>query len=76
MATPGTYTVTSQSPDTYDFTTPGNPVLGVQVYFTTGEGNRGSVFVPQARYTINNIKTLVAAAARDMDAVGAITGTY
>jgi hypothetical protein len=72
----GTYTVTSQVPDTYDFTAPGNPVLGTQVYFTTGEGNRGSVFVPQARYTINTVKTLVGAAAKDLDAVGSISGTY
>jgi len=72
----GSYTVTSQATDQYDFTAPGNPVLGTIVYFTTGEGNSGSVFVPQARYTAANVHKLVAGAAKSLDEVGAITGTY
>jgi hypothetical protein len=75
MAT-GSYTVTSQAVDQYDFSAPGNPVLGTVVYFVTGNGHQGSVFVPQARYTINNVKTLVEGAAKSLDAVGSITGTY
>jgi hypothetical protein len=47
MAT-GSYTVTSQAVDQYDFSAPGNPVLGTVVYFVTGNGHQGSVFVPQA----------------------------
>jgi len=72
----GSYTVTSQATDQYDFAAPGNPVVGTVVYFTTGEGNSGSVFVPQARYAAAVVHTLVAAAAKEIDAVGSVKGTY
>jgi hypothetical protein len=70
-----TYTVTSQQPDQYDFTNPGNPVLGTIVYFTTGEGNTGTVFVPAARYKVDVVRTMVAHAAKLLDQVGSIAGT-
>jgi hypothetical protein len=70
-----TYTVTSQQPDQYDFSTPGNPVLGTIVYFQTGAGNTGSVFVPAVHYTVANVKTAVAAKAKLLDEVGGITGS-
>lgn len=73
MAT--TYTVTRQEPDSYDFTVPGNPVLGTIVYFTTGEGNQGSVFLPAAQYTVANVRKQVEAKAKLIDNVGNITGT-
>jgi hypothetical protein len=68
------YTVIRQSPDQYDFTTPGDPVLGTTVYFTTAAGNPGSVFVPNAHYNAATVKTMVSAKAKVIDAVGAITG--
>jgi hypothetical protein len=68
--------VTSQSPDQYDFTNPGNPVLGTVVYFTTGEGNSGSVFVPQSRYSVKTVHQMVSAHARTLDEVGAVNGNY
>jgi hypothetical protein len=70
-----TYTVISQSPDQYDFTAPGDPVLGTVVYFQTGLGNNGSVFVPQSRYNAATVKTMVSHRAKLIDEVGAITGT-
>lgn len=70
-----TYTVTRQVPDTYDFTVPGDPVLGVQVYFNTGEGNTGSVFVPQSKYNGDNVRKMVAAKAKLIDDIGGIHGT-
>jgi hypothetical protein len=76
MATTGTYTITRQATDQYNFDTPGNPVLGTQVYFTTGEGNQGSVFIPQAQYKETVIHTMVASYAKALDTVGKMTGTY
>ena len=76
MAATGSYTITRQATDQYDFTVPGNPVIGTQVYFTTGEGNTGSVFIPQAQYKETVIHSLVAAYAKALDTVGNMTGTY
>lgn len=72
----GSYTITNQATDQYDFTSPGNPVLGVQVYFTTGLGNQGSIFCPQARYTVATVRQLVSAAAKQLDEVGNLSGNY
>lgn len=69
-----TYTVTRQVPDTYDFTVPGDPVLGVQVYFTTGGGNTGSVFIPHAKYNGEHVRAAVAAHAKLIDDIGGIRG--
>jgi hypothetical protein len=76
MATAGTYTITRQATDQYDFTVPGNPVIGTQIYFTTGQGNQGSVFVPQSQYKETVIHSLVASYAKALDTVGGMTGTY
>jgi len=76
MATAGSYTITRQATDQYDFSNPGDPVLGTQVYFTTGDGNSGSVFVPQARYGITLVRELVAAAAKELDGIGRLAGDY
>jgi hypothetical protein len=70
-----TYTVTRQAPDQYDFSAPGDPVLGTVVFFSTGEGNNGSVFVPASRYNPATVRTMVAHAAKLLDEVGAITGS-
>lgn len=69
-----TYTVIRQAPDQYDFTVPGDPVVGTIVYYVTGNGNHGSVFVPAARYNVKVVKEMVAAAAKVTDEVGAISG--
>lgn len=66
------YTVIRQVPDTYDFTVPGDPVLGVQIYFTTAAGNTGSVFVPEAKYTAVNAGNMIGAKAKLIDEVGAL----
>jgi hypothetical protein len=67
------YAVTRQATDTYDFTVPGDPVLGTQVYFSTGAGNVGSVFVPQTVYNAKTVATMVQAQANVIDAVGALS---
>jgi hypothetical protein len=52
----------------------GNPVRGVQVYYQTAAGHTGSVFVPYAQYTTDNVRSLIGTAAAQMDAVGMLTG--
>ena len=51
----------------------GQPVRGVQVFFTTGRGHTGSVFVPYAQYTTDHVREQVQAAAAQMDAVGMLS---
>jgi len=42
---------------------------GTTVYFTTGNGDAGSVFVPLAQYDVDTVRTLVAARAGQLDAI-------
>jgi hypothetical protein len=51
----------------------GPPVAGVKVYFTTGQGHSGSVFLPAASYNVANVRAAVAAQAEQMDAVGSLS---
>lgn len=51
----------------------GPPVQGMQVFYQTGKGHSGSVFVPQSQYNAHNVRALVAAAAANMDAVGMLS---
>lgn len=51
--------------------TPGNQtVTGVQVYFVTGAGNEGSVFVPNQQYNAKTVHEMVNASAHTIDGVG------
>lgn len=51
--------------------TPGNQtVTGVQVYFTTGDGNEGSVFVPNQQYKPDTVHSMVNTQAHLIDSVG------
>lgn len=69
-----TWSVTGQTEQT-QIAQGGSPVRGVQVFFTTGAGHQGSVFVPYAQYTLDNVRQMVSAAAAQMDAVGGLAGT-
>lgn len=71
MAT--TWHVTGDLPDQYDFNSGGTPVLGHQVSFITGAGNRGSVFVPNDHYNPQAVKTLVHGHAVTVDTVASLT---
>lgn len=64
--------VTGQAERT-DIAADGNPVRGMTVYFTTGAGHQGSVFVPAAQYTADNVRAMIAAAAARMDEIGSLT---
>lgn len=67
-----TWTVTGQNEQT-QIDPGGNPVKGVTVFYTTGAGHTGSVFVPYAQYTQANVRNLVNQAAAAMDSIGALT---
>lgn len=73
MAGSSTWVVTRQVPDQFDFTAPGDPVLGVIVHFQTGLGESASVFVPANRYTVEVVRRMVAARAAEVDAVAQLT---
>lgn len=68
-----TWTVTGQAADQYEFDGAGNPVSGYVVSFLTGNGNKGSVFVPVEHYNPATVKTLIQGRADTMDAVGGLT---
>lgn len=70
MAT--TWQVTGDTPEVYDTTSAGNPVVGHQITFLTGAGNRGSVFVPNDHYNVRSVKNLVHAQAVIADEVAAL----
>jgi hypothetical protein len=46
---------------------------GYDVTFVTRDGHTGTVFVPNARYNVDNVRAVVAEAAARVDAVGALT---
>lgn len=69
-----TWQVIRQDPDQYDPDNTANPATGVVVHFQTGAGNTGSVFVPYARYSVHNVRQMVAARALLADEIGALTG--
>ncbi len=68
--------ITGQVPDQYSAGAGGQPVLGVYVYFTTSDGNPGSVFVPDEHYTTANVRQMVEAKANVIDSVGAQAERY
>jgi hypothetical protein len=67
-----TWIVVRQATDQYDPDNPGSTVTGVIVYFQTGDGHDGSVFVPYARYTPANVKAMISARAEVLDTIGAL----
>lgn len=48
----------------------GNVVVGSYVYFFTGDGNQGSVFIPDTRFTEHHVQQAVREAARKLDRIG------
>lgn len=67
------WVVVRQDQDQYDFTAPGNPVLGAIVHFETAEGNSGSVFVAYNHYNIKTVRQMVHARAAIIDDIGRLT---
>jgi len=72
--TPGTssgYTVTNQN-ETTDLIN-SKPVRGVRIYFTTGLGNEGSVFIPDAQYQPGPVQAALSMRAALLDTIGTLT---
>lgn len=61
--------------ETIDLGPDGRPVQGVKIGFVTGGGLRGSVFVPRANYTPDNVRAEVSAAAHQMDTIQNLKGS-
>jgi hypothetical protein len=51
----------------------GQVVQGVNVFFRTGNGTSGSVFVPQNLYSVDNVRTMIAQQAATIDAIDNLT---
>lgn len=65
--------VTSQQ-ETREQDVTGNYADGWRIYFTTGAGHNGSVFVPVQLYQPARIADLIGQAAANIDAIGNLTG--
>lgn len=63
------WTVTGQVTDQVRVTDAGQTIEGAQVYFTTGEGQTGSVFVPDTQYTEAKVRQMIEHRAAQLDAV-------
>lgn len=68
------WTVTGQVSDQVVLTPAGQAVTGVYVYFTTGEGQSGSVFVEDAHYNAKTVHAMIAAKATLLDEVYHLSG--
>ena len=74
MATSSTgWTVTAQHEDTQVLAN-GKVAHGVVVTFATAGGHTGTVFIPDADYTPDKARGLIAARAALMDTIGKLAG--
>lgn len=69
-----TWDVTSQ-PEWTELTPGSGPVAGWRVMFTTGMGHTGTVFVPNAQYTPDNVRRMIAEKAATMDQIGSLSSS-
>ena len=60
--------------ETQELDARGNVIRGFRVLFTTGKGQKGSVFVPLAQYNPVNVRAAVASHANQLDAVAGLSG--
>lgn len=71
----GGWRVTSQTPGARAVAGVNGPVAGYTVGFVTGNGVNGSVFVPSASYSADNVKAAIAAQVAQLDAVSNLDHT-
>lgn len=72
MTPPVAWQVTSQGEST-EIQPNGQAVRGYRVYFTTGGGQSGSVWIPESSYTAERVRALVAQAAANAEAIGSLS---
>lgn len=65
--------ITGQVTDQVVNTQAGATVTGTIVYYVTGEGNEGSVFVANQHYNVKNVRKAVHESAALLDEVGRLT---
>lgn len=65
--------VTSQLTDQVIVTAAGQAVTGVQIFFITGDGNEGSVFVANNHYNTKVVKAAIHAEAASIDTIGKLS---
>jgi hypothetical protein len=65
--------VTSQLTDQVIVTAAGQAVTGVQIFFITGQGNEGSIFITNNHYTPKVVKPAIHAAAAQIDTIGQLS---
>lgn len=71
-----TWHVTGQNADQFEWDGAGNPVTGYRVSFVTGNGNRGSVFIPVDKYTdVKGTRAVIQQQANLMDEVGTLASS-
>ena len=77
MATKRAWRITGQVSDQVINTQAGQTLTGTYVYYVTGNGNQGSVFVEDAVYSVQRVKEMVRDAAKRLDDVGELAeGTF
>lgn len=76
MAGNSGWVVTGQATDQVINTQAGQSVVGVQIYFVTGDGNEGSVFIANHRYTPKRVREEIHKAADVLDEVGRLTSAH
>lgn len=74
MADTTTWQITAQATNQTTINQAGNVIEGVIVYFITGEGNEGSVFIANTQFTEARVKVAVDEAALKLDRVGRLRG--
>jgi hypothetical protein len=67
-----TWVVTGDLPDQYSTSGSSTPVLGHVIFFQTGAGNNGSIFVSNAQYTPALVKPAIQAQANVVDEINAL----
>ena len=67
-----TWTVESQTPATRALIT-GQVAEGYDIAFLTGQGHAGTVFLPNPKYNVANVRAAIQALADQLDAVGALS---
>lgn len=68
-----TWTVTGDAPDQFSPDNTTNPKLGHVISFITGNGNRGSVFVPNDHYNEAAVRAIIQPQADEADKIAVLT---
>lgn len=68
-----TFKVTGQQ-ETTEIDGNGNLAPVISVAFTTGQGVSGTVNIPKAQYTVDNVRSAILAQAQILDSVAKLTG--